>query len=152
MHALNLTAEQIRAARAILRMEQTALATKAGVSVETIKRLEASNGKLSAQHGTLLNIMNALRFEGVEFIGADEEPAQGGAGVRLSTDRNVALIQVAVEEVRGGFETTLKSACRHDPKFFEQPVKNQVKIMKTLLDSLLETVLSRALVKLDSKE
>jgi transcriptional regulator with XRE-family HTH domain len=152
MHALFLTAEQIRAARAILRMDQTALATKAGVSVETIKRLEASNGKLSAQYGTLLNIMNALRFEGIEFIGADEEPTQGGPGVRIAIDRNAALIQVAVEGVRSSLEAMLNLACRDNPKFFEQPVKDQVKIMKKLLDSLLQTVLSRELVKLDSKE
>src|SRR5450631_4099668 len=151
MHALHLTAEQNRAARAILRMEQTALATKAGVSVETIKRLEASNGKLSAQYGTLLNIMNALRFEGVEFIGADEEPIAGGPGVRMTIDRNAALIQVAVEEARNSLEAMLNLACRDDPKFFEQPVKDQVKIIKNRLNSLLPRTLSTALVKLDSK-
>jgi transcriptional regulator with XRE-family HTH domain len=152
MHALFLTAEQIRAARAILRMEQTALAAKAGVSVETIKRLEASNGKLSAQYGTLLNIMNALRYEGVEFIGSDEEPIIGGPGVRIAIDRNAALIQVVVEEVRNSLEAALDGMCREDPKFFEQPVKDQVKKIKSNLDSVLQTVLSRELVKLGSKD
>ena len=42
------TGEQIRAARAILRMEQTTLAAKAGVSVETVKRLEKFDGPLEA--------------------------------------------------------------------------------------------------------
>jgi transcriptional regulator with XRE-family HTH domain len=148
----DLAAEQIRAARAILRMEQTALATKAGVSVETIKRLEASNGKLSAQYDTLLNIMRALKFEGIEFIGVDDEPKNGGPGVRMALNRNAALIGVAVEEARTSLEAMLNLACRQDPKFFEQPVKDQVKIIKKLLDSLLQTVLSTALVKLDSKD
>ena len=48
-----LTGEQIRAARAILRMDQITLAQEAGISVETVKRLEKFDGPLDAKTGTL---------------------------------------------------------------------------------------------------
>lgn len=66
-----LTAEQLRAARAMLRMDQEELARRANVSVETIKRLEALRGPLSgARAGTLDNIQRAL--EAVEFTNGDQ--------------------------------------------------------------------------------
>jgi len=49
-----LTAEQLRAARALLRWEQKRLAADANVSLETIKRLESLIGKISAQTGTVM--------------------------------------------------------------------------------------------------
>jgi len=74
-----LSGEQIRAARAIARIEQTELATRAAVSVETIKRLEAIRGTVGAQMATVLAIRAALEAAGVEFIDANG----GGPGVRL---------------------------------------------------------------------
>ncbi|MDU6138645.1 helix-turn-helix transcriptional regulator, partial [Bradyrhizobium sp.] len=41
-----LTSEQIRAARAMLRIEQRDLAEKSGVSLETIKRIERTPGPI----------------------------------------------------------------------------------------------------------
>lgn len=77
-----LTSEQIRAARAMLRMEQAALAEAAGVSVETIKRLEAQNGPLlSGRIATLSAIEKALMKAGVEFTNGDEP------GVKLKAKR-----------------------------------------------------------------
>ena len=77
-----LTGEQLRAARAMLRMEQSALAAEAGVSVETIKRLEAMEGAVRATRVpyTQLGVIAALERAGVEFIHADN----GGPGVRLN--------------------------------------------------------------------
>ena len=74
-----LTAEQMRAARAIIRMEQGELAKASGVSVETVKRLESLRGTVSAQLSTVTAIKRALEAAGVVFI--DENG--GGAGVRL---------------------------------------------------------------------
>ena len=74
-----LTGEQIRAARAILRMDQKDLAKAAGVSLETVKRLEKMKGEVSAYDRTLDAIKGALEDAGVEFIPADN----GGPGVRL---------------------------------------------------------------------
>ncbi len=77
-----LTAEQIRAARAMVRMEQAALAEAAGVSVETIKRLEAQDGPLlSGRIATLSAIEKALTKAGVEFTNGDEP------GVKLKAKR-----------------------------------------------------------------
>ncbi len=74
------TAEQLRAARALIRLDQSALATKAGISVETIKRLEKMNGPLlSATGNTLAAIRAALEADGVMFIDANGN----GPGVRL---------------------------------------------------------------------
>ena len=67
-----LTSEQIRAARALLRLEQKELAALAGISVETIKRLEKTPGSVSAYTGTVEAIRKALEGAGVAFTNDDE--------------------------------------------------------------------------------
>ena len=68
-----LTAEQIRAARAMLRMDQATLAKSAGISVETIKRLEAQEGALRTGRAvTIAAIEKALTSAGIEFTNGDE--------------------------------------------------------------------------------
>ena len=74
-----LTSEQVRAARALLRIEQTDLAERSGVSLPTIKRLEAKPGRLSAYGLTVSAIRRALEEAGVIFV----EENGDGAGVRL---------------------------------------------------------------------
>jgi transcriptional regulator with XRE-family HTH domain len=75
-----MTAEQLRAARALLRWSQSNAAERASVSLETIKRLERMTGPLTRVHvETLQAIQDALEQGGVEFI--DENG--GGPGVRL---------------------------------------------------------------------
>lgn len=77
-----LTGEQLRAARAMLKIEQGELAVMAGVSAETIKRLERMDGTVSAQVATVMKIRQALEADGIIFI-----PENGGlAGVRLRRD------------------------------------------------------------------
>jgi transcriptional regulator with XRE-family HTH domain len=77
-----LTAEQLRAARALLRWDQSTIAEKAGVSIETIKRLERLDGTLlTTKVGTLNAIMKAFRSAGVEFTNGDEP------GVKLKKRR-----------------------------------------------------------------
>ena len=72
-----LTSEHIRAARGLLRWSQSDLAKKAGISVETVKRLEKTPGKVSAYTGTMEAIQKALEAAGVEFTNDD------ALGVRL---------------------------------------------------------------------
>ena len=72
-----MTSEQIRAARALLRWDQRQLAQAADISVETVKRLEKTPGKVSAYTGTMEAITKALENAGVEFTN-DDAP-----GVRL---------------------------------------------------------------------
>jgi transcriptional regulator with XRE-family HTH domain len=55
-----LTGEQIRAARAIARVDQTELARLSGVSLETIKRLERIHGQVDANIRTLNRIVDAF--------------------------------------------------------------------------------------------
>ena len=67
-----LTSEQIRAARALLRWDQKRLAAAADISVETIKRLEKTPGRVSAYAGTVEAITKALEDAGVTFTNGDE--------------------------------------------------------------------------------
>ena len=76
-----MTSDQLRAARAILRWDQKSLAEKSGVSVPTIKRLEAQEGMISANTPTLAAIRSALESAGVQFL--DDGDVAGGKGVVL---------------------------------------------------------------------
>jgi transcriptional regulator with XRE-family HTH domain len=69
--------EQIRAARALLRMEQAELAERAQVSVVTIRRLEAVSVRERVAQGTLDTVQRVLEAAGVEFIpdGVRKRPA-----------------------------------------------------------------------------
>ena len=66
-----LTSEQIRAARALLRWDQKQLAEAAGISVETVKRLERTPGPVSAYASTVEAIGKAFEAVGIEFIDDD---------------------------------------------------------------------------------
>ena len=63
-----------------MRFDQADLAKAAGVSLETIKRVEAMEGELKIRLDTLTKIKAALEKAGVEFIPENG----GGAGVRLA--------------------------------------------------------------------
>jgi transcriptional regulator with XRE-family HTH domain len=70
---------QVKAARSLLAWSQRQLAGAAGVSIPTIKRLEAHDGLLGGRDETACKIRSALETAGVEFI----EENGGGQGVRL---------------------------------------------------------------------
>jgi transcriptional regulator with XRE-family HTH domain len=63
-----ITAEQIRAARALLRLEQEELARRAGVSISTIRRLEAPGGVDLVAVDTAAAVVKSLQEAGVDFI------------------------------------------------------------------------------------
>ncbi len=68
-----LTAEQLRAARALIRWDQATVAERAGVSIETIKRLEKMDGPLmSTKTSTLHALEEAFRAGGVAFTNGGE--------------------------------------------------------------------------------
>ena len=78
-----ISAAQLRAARAMLGIDQRTLAVMAGVSLPTIQRMESSKGNVRGVVGTLTKIVAALDATGIELIG-NEQPSQGrGRGVRL---------------------------------------------------------------------
>src|SRR5882757_7235686 len=63
-----ITSEQIRAARALLRIEQHDLARRARVSISTIRRIEAEIGAVRVAEATVDLIRKALEAEGAEFV------------------------------------------------------------------------------------
>jgi transcriptional regulator with XRE-family HTH domain len=68
--------KQIKAARELLGWSQEAIAKASGVSIPTIKRLEAAGGDLGGRPATGEKIIAALEKAGVEFL-------DDGQGVRL---------------------------------------------------------------------
>ena len=74
-----LYSEQLRAARALLRWEQSTVAARAGISVETVKRLERPI--VAVKVATIEAIRRAFEAAGIEFI--DPEEGQRGPGVAL---------------------------------------------------------------------
>jgi transcriptional regulator with XRE-family HTH domain len=78
-----LTAAQLRAARALLGIDQRQLAVLAGLSVPTIQRMEASDGVIRGIVDSLMKLTAALDAAGIELIAEDAISQGGGRGVRL---------------------------------------------------------------------
>ncbi|HXI05546.1 MAG: helix-turn-helix domain-containing protein [Bradyrhizobium sp.] len=78
-----ITSFQMRAARALLGIDQKALAELAGVSLPTIQRMEASAGTVRGVVVTLTKVVDALDRAGVALIGEHARSDEGGRGVRL---------------------------------------------------------------------
>ena len=78
-----ITAAQMRAARALLGIDQRQLAVLAGVSLPTIQRMEASEGNVRGVIDSLTKVVEALDRAGIELIGENAVSGRGGRGVRL---------------------------------------------------------------------
>jgi transcriptional regulator with XRE-family HTH domain len=78
-----ITSPQLRAARALLRMDQRALAEAAGLSLPTIQRMEASEGNVRGNVDSLVKLIRALEDAGIELIQEGATSPGGGRGVRL---------------------------------------------------------------------
>jgi transcriptional regulator with XRE-family HTH domain len=78
-----ITAAQLRAARALLGMDQRDLAEASGLSLPTIQRMEASDGTIRGHVDSLVKLISALEAAGVELIGDGAASQGGGRGVRL---------------------------------------------------------------------
>ena len=70
-----LSGPQVRAARGLLDWSIAQLAVAAGVSPNTIKRLEAENDKLTVRTSTVAAVRKALNKQGVIFTGHDASTA-----------------------------------------------------------------------------
>lgn len=78
-----ITGPQIRAARALLGIDQRALARLSGLSSQTIQRMEACQGSVRVVVDSLEKVMTAISDAGVELI-VEGVPSVGtGRGVRL---------------------------------------------------------------------
>jgi predicted transcriptional regulator len=79
-----ITAPQLRAARALLGIDQVALAERAQLSVPTIQRMEASDGLIRGNVDSLTKVVRALEDLGIELISEGGSSSSGvGRGVRL---------------------------------------------------------------------
>jgi transcriptional regulator with XRE-family HTH domain len=78
-----ITASQLRAARALLRIDQRTLAEMSGLSVPTIQRMEASDNLVRGNVDSLTKLVGALTAAGVELIGEGAASSAKGRGVRL---------------------------------------------------------------------
>jgi len=78
-----ITAPQLRAARALLGIDQRQLADLAGLSVPTIQRMEASDGVIRGNVDSLMRLIAALDAAGIEVIAEGAISKDGGRGVRL---------------------------------------------------------------------
>jgi len=79
-----ITAGQLRAARALLDIDQRELAQRCGLSLPTIQRMEASDGVVRGNVDSLMKLVNALAANGIELIGEGAASSSGGRGVRLT--------------------------------------------------------------------
>lgn len=78
-----ITAAQMRAARALLGIDQRTLAELSGVSLPTIQRMEASEGNVRGVVDTLTKVVEALSAAGIELLGDNAPSPGGGRGVRF---------------------------------------------------------------------
>lgn len=102
---------QVRAARALLGWSQEDLATRAGVSVATIRRQEPGHGQFLAGEEVLRKIADALQGAGVVLIPADSDAVDGGCGVRLASHDGTArllALNIKIAEAK----VSLQSASR----------------------------------------
>jgi transcriptional regulator with XRE-family HTH domain len=80
-----ITPGQMRAARALLGLDQRALAELSGLSLPTIQRMEASDGVIRGNVDSLMKLTTALSAAGIELIGENLPSIAGGRGVRLKS-------------------------------------------------------------------
>jgi transcriptional regulator with XRE-family HTH domain len=78
-----ITGAQMKAARAMLAIDQRELARLSNVSLPTIQRMEASDGIVRAVVDSLEKVVNALNEAGVELIASGARSEGAGRGVRL---------------------------------------------------------------------
>jgi transcriptional regulator with XRE-family HTH domain len=78
-----ITAGQLRAARALVGIDQRELAKLSELSVPTIQRMEASDGVVRGNVDSLMKLIDALDSAGIELIAEGAGSSGGGRGVRL---------------------------------------------------------------------
>jgi len=78
-----ITSSQLRAARALLGIDQRQLAELCELSVPTIQRMEASDGVIRGNVDSLMKLIGALSSAGIELIAEGMTSTGGGRGVRL---------------------------------------------------------------------
>lgn len=96
-----ITGEQLRAARAMLRLDQKQFAALTHMTLGAIRRLERSRGPVAAAPGVIEALRQALEAAGVEIIDAGPYTGIGGPGLRLRGEpvaADVIDLETEVEE------------------------------------------------------
>lgn len=88
-----ITSSQLRAARALLGIDQRQLAELAGISVPTIQRMEASSHVIRANVDSLMRLLAALDAAGIEVINEGAVSTDGGRGIRLKAQPHITLFR-----------------------------------------------------------
>ncbi|TGQ38577.1 MULTISPECIES: helix-turn-helix transcriptional regulator [unclassified Mesorhizobium] len=101
-----ITVPQLRAARALLGIDQRRLAELSGLSVPTIQRMEASEWMIRGNVDSLMKLIAALEAAGIELIGEGAASPSGGRGVRLKAGVNPAKGSGA-DDAEAGFGGSL---------------------------------------------
>jgi transcriptional regulator with XRE-family HTH domain len=78
-----ITAAQLRAARALLGIDQRKLAELSGLSLPTIQRMEGSEGVIRGNVDSLMKLVAALEAAGIALISDNAVSSSGGRGVRF---------------------------------------------------------------------
>jgi transcriptional regulator with XRE-family HTH domain len=78
-----ISAGQLRAARALLNIDQRRLAALSRLSVPTIQRMEASDGVIRGNVDSLMKLVAALNEAGIELINDGAASPGGGRGIRF---------------------------------------------------------------------
>ncbi|MCQ1850389.1 hypothetical protein [Neorhizobium galegae] len=139
----------------MLKMEQTELAERSGVSLGTIRRLEGLNGVINAQESTLQNIRGALEAAGVLFVAASERSEAGGAGVRLNRDTSADEWNKKVDEILSSIPRALhRSDYENIATSYTQSINSERVIspedIEAVASKLLELAAGRLLREPDS--
>lgn len=92
-----ITSLQMRAARALLGIDQRQLAELSGVSLPTVQRMEASTGNVRGVVDTLTKVVEAFDRAGIELIGENAASLGGGRGVRFKSARTQTMAPPAAE-------------------------------------------------------
>jgi transcriptional regulator with XRE-family HTH domain len=82
-----ITAGQLRAARALLAIDQRDLAALSGLATPTIQRMEASDDVIRGTVDSLMKLIAALDAAGIELIAEGAISHSGERGVRLRLPR-----------------------------------------------------------------
>src|SRR5690606_34397846 len=100
-----ISATQLRAARALLGIDQRRLAELSGLSVPTIQRMEASEGTIRGYVDSLMKLIAALDAAGLEVIGEGAVSQASGRGVRLRAPSD-AVVQNIPGESAGSVQAS----------------------------------------------
>ena len=78
-----ITGPQMKAARALLAIDQRQLAQLSGLSLPTIQRMEACDSIVRGNVESLMKVVEALQKAGIELLGEGAESQARGRGIRL---------------------------------------------------------------------